>query len=141
MPPEAQGYIAQWRALALVSGAWATVGLAVGLHGAARAWSTLRAVRRHRRRALRLVALGDVVLLAALTTVALLFLVTSAGLVWLAGNYPAALATVLIALDGGVTAIYVAYAAAVALVSLALLAYLAFGGLALLEEELREATP
>lgn len=139
---DAQTYIQQWKALALLAGVLAGLGATAGLYGTARAWGTLRAVRRRGKgRTLVYVSLGDVALLAGMSAAALVQVATSAALVWLAGRYPAALADVLVTLDGSVTVAYVLFVVQVALVNLAAPTYLAIRALALLEEEWKVSAP
>ena len=138
MPADATAYVSQWRALALLAGVLAGLGATAGLYGTARAWGTLRAVRRRGKgRTLVYVSLGDVLLLAGMTAAALVQVATSAALVWLAGHYPAALADVLVALDGSVTVAYCLFVVQVALVNTIAPTYLAIRAIALLEEERR----
>lgn len=138
--PDAQSYIDTWRSLAAMAGLFATLGTIAGLFGSVRAWGTMRRVRREpHSRGMAYVAVGDLVLLTGLTVAALVQVGVSVTLARLSSRYPADLAPVLVALDGGVTAAYLGYVVQVAILNLCAPAYLAFRTLALLEQGQRDA--
>lgn len=140
MLAEAQVYIDQWTRFASVSGGFATMGLIIGIIGAARAWRMLGVVWYGTHpMGLRLVALGDTVVITLLLIATALQLATALLLVLLARQYPAALSSVLITLDGAVTRVYAGYLAHTIVTSCALPGLLVLRLLAMSSRWEREA--
>lgn len=140
MPNEAQAYIDQWNALALVAGYCAALGAAVGLIASARTIRTLRIVLKGAHPwPLRLIALGDAALLLLTLGVAFAQIATAFLLVRLSDHYTTVLAPVLVALDGRITHAYLGYTIQAIIVSFIMPTYLAIRALATADRWERDA--
>lgn len=124
----ASDMVSYWVALAWASLWLGLIGLLVGAYGAGLAWGAARRVRGSDG-GVRLVGLGDALLLSALAISSAQQVGVGAVLVWLAGSYRDELRVVLDAIGGGILLAYVGYVVQVAITSCLAPCYLTFRAL------------
>lgn len=128
----ASDMVARWVGLAWASLWLGLIGLLVGSYGAWIAWIAARRVT-GAGAGVRLVALGDALLLSALLFASGQQVAVGAVLIWLAGSYRDELREVLNTIGGGILLAYIGYVAQVAITSCLAPCYLTFRALTIRE--------